>query len=104
MKRTIRSSTAYVRTVTFSDESDMFWLKELRTATSATNASLRKIGQRPFRIRLALRAPIKKQVIRNFYTGQTRLAGYDWGGNVVGGIANAAKADVYIYDDTRKRR
>lgn len=98
-----RSSTAYQRTISFSDASDMFWLEELRRTTSSVNESLRKLGQRPFRVRVALRAPIEKRLVRNLWTGQTRIAGYDWGGNVVGGIANAAKADVYIYDDTRKR-
>ena len=32
-----------------------------------------------------------------YYPGSVRPVSYDWGGNIVGGIKNATKLDVYIY-------
>ncbi len=43
---------------------------------------------------------VKMEIKRNFWTGETRKGSvsYDWAGNIVGGIKNATKIDVYIYD------
>jgi hypothetical protein len=93
-----RNSTSYVVTLNLSDEHDMMWLKQARIAMREANKALRKLSKTPKRIRLALRDPIEKKAIRNWVTGKERVAGYDWGGNVVNGIKNARQADVYVYD------
>jgi hypothetical protein len=93
-----RNSTSYVVTLNLSDEHDMMWLKQARIAMREVNKALRKIGKTPMRIRLALRDPIHKEVVTNHWTHEKGVRGYDFGGNVVGGIKNARKADVYIYE------
>jgi hypothetical protein len=47
-------------------------------------------------VQLRGRKPKVKQTVRNYWTGQTRFAGYDFGGNVVGGLKNATQFDVYV--------
>jgi hypothetical protein len=93
-----RTSTAYAVTLNLFDEYDMMWLKQARDSMRKTNKSLRKIGKTPMRIRLALRDPIRKEAVTNRWTHEKGVRGYDFGGNVVGGIKNARKADVYIYE------
>jgi len=93
-----RTSTAYAVTLNLFDEYDMMWLKQARDSMRKTNKSLREIGKTPMRIRLALRDPIRKVTYWNKWTNRKNTSGYDFGGNVVGGIKNARKADVYIYE------
>jgi len=98
METKVRKSPCYQCTVDLSNEVDMKWVKEVREKTALVNKSLRKIGQTPFRVRLALRDPIRKVTYWNKWTNRKNSRGYDFGGNVYGGIANARKADVYIYE------
>ena len=98
METKVRNSTAYAVTLNLFDEYDMMWLKQARDSMRKTNKSLRKIGKTPMRIRLALRDPIRKEAVTNRWTHEKGVRGYDFGGNVVGGIKNARKADVYIYE------
>jgi hypothetical protein len=44
------------------------------------------------------RKPAVKKIVHNFWTGKCSLRGYDWAGNVIGGIKNATMWDIYVYD------
>lgn len=98
METKVRNSTAYSVTLNLFDEHDMMWLKQVRDLMRKTNKTLRKVGKNPMRIRLALRDPIRKVTYWNKWTNRKNTCGYDFGGNVYGGINNARKADVYIYE------
>lgn len=56
-----------------------------------------EIKGKNLRVCLRGRKPKTKQVVRNFWTGKQGLRGYDFGGNVVGGLDNAQEFDVYVY-------
>lgn len=85
-----RKSTSYVCTLDVNSVSDMETLQAIRKTVSVSN----------------YRSPAKKRVVirgRNPATkmtvcGKVNPVSYDWGGNIVGGIANATKYDVYVYD------
>jgi len=98
MKRTSRH---YQGTVQFSDVGDVLWLNDFREQIFQTNKILRKMGKNALRIRLALRSPIEKKTVYNWRTQTYHHVGYDFGGNVIGGINNARKADVYVYERYR---
>ena len=79
-----RKSNDYIGTFVTSDKADMEKLSELRKSVAYSNKtrpSLKRVVARG-------RKPIEKLGSRSF----------DWGGNIVGGIANAGELDVYIYD------
>ena len=80
----IRYSTSYVTTIDFLSTVDMEKLQAIRDSVRVLN-SLTKNSK--FRVCLRGRKPIVK--VKN--------KSYDFGGNVVGGIKNAQRADVYIY-------
>ncbi len=80
----MRTSTNYVTTIDFMSTVDMEKLEAIRASVRVLNSSLRNSK---FRVCLRGRKPLSK--INN--------KSYDWGGNIVGGICNAQRADVYIY-------
>lgn len=92
-----RYSNAYVFTADINSAADMLKIDELRQTVSIINKMGRGIGPSK-RVVLRGRKPLEKKVVRNFWTGEESLRSYDWGGNIVGGLANATKYDVYIYD------
>jgi|LakMenE01Jun11ns_1017448.scaffolds.fasta_scaffold9693082_2 hypothetical protein len=79
----MRYSTTYVTTIDFMSTSDMEKLQAIRASVRVLN-SLTKNSK--FRVCLRGRNPILKV-----------NKSYDRGGNIVGGINNAQRADVYIY-------
>lgn len=81
----IRISNSYVTTIDFLSTVDMEKLQAIRDSVRVLN-SLTKSSDK-FRVCLRGRKPILK--VKN--------KSYDSGGNVVGGIKNAQRADVYIY-------
>lgn len=94
-----RTSKHYQGTIQFSDIGDMLWLGDFREQIFQANKILRKMGKNTLRVRLALRDPIEKKTVYNWRTGREHTVGYDFGGNVIGGINNARKADVYVYEN-----
>lgn len=80
-----RTSTAYQGTTTdYKNDPDV---KQLKAMVKGTG----------FRVEIRGRKPKMKQTVRNYWTGQVSKRGYNFGGNVVGGLANATEFDVYVY-------
>jgi len=95
---TKRTSDSYVFTADINSAYDMEQIAVLRKAVKIMNKAAKARGETPKRVELRGRKPAKKAEVRNFWTGKTSARSYDFGGNIVGGIANATKIDVYIYD------
>lgn len=90
MKRT--SENFVVRLDTQSAE-DMIKLQDIRKSVSVMNS----MSAQKFRVDVKGRQPIQKGVIRNRITGRVIASGsYGYGGNIIGGLANAKFYDVYI--------
>jgi len=62
------------------------YLRLIRQEIARDNEVLRKYGHTE-----------KRVVVR----GRKPKTGYDWAGNVIGGLANATEFDVYVYDRFR---
>jgi hypothetical protein len=91
---TKRTSTSYVFTADINSADDMLKIEDLRKLVKITNR-----GQNvKKRVVLRGRKPLVKKEVYNMWTGERATRSYDFGGNIVGGIANATKLDVYIYD------
>jgi hypothetical protein len=91
---------AYVGTFSTECAGDMMEVESIRTLVKNFNKDLKASGAtckygKPLRYRVDLKArqPINK--VLNKRTG--RLNGYTWGGDVIGGIANARAVDLYIH-------
>lgn len=80
-----RISNNYLTTLDINSASDMIQLNEIKDTIRISNRSI--FNNRKLCVVLRGRKPIVK----------TGRYSYDWGGNIVGGIANASKLDVYIY-------
>lgn len=78
-----RNSTNYVITLDVNSASDMEKLALIKSTIRAVNAYNSKQ---------------KRVVVRGRKPINVTNKSYDWGGNIVGGIKNASKLDVYIYD------
>jgi hypothetical protein len=90
MKRT--SENFVVRLDTQSAE-DMIKLQDIRKSVSVMNS----MSAQKFRVDVKGRKPFQKGVIRNPITGRIIATGsYGYGGNIIGGLANAQFYDVYI--------
>lgn len=92
-----RTSTSYQFTADINCAADMLKIEELKKAVATIN-KINKGVSKPKRVCLRGRKPVVKQEVRNFWTGKKSVRSYDFGGNIVGGLANATKIDVYIYD------
>lgn len=79
----MRKSTSYVTTLDVNSVTDMQSLETIKATIRAVNA------YNPKKKRVVLRG--RKPVAKIYYS-------YDRGGNIVGGLRNASKMDVYIYD------
>jgi hypothetical protein len=82
-------------TVDTSSAVDMEKLSIIKKSVSAANKN--RLDKK--RVVLRGRKPIEKMYVRGgyFYKASLRPVSYDWAGNIVGGIKNATKYDVYIY-------
>lgn len=87
-----RTSDKFLVRLDVNSSGDMIRLQEIRKAISIINAT----SAQKFRVDVKGRKPIKKDFIKNIYTGHVRIGGYGYGGNIVGGLANAQFYDVYI--------
>ena len=90
----MRKSTSYVTTLDVNSVTDMQSLEIIKATIRAVNA----YSSKKKRVVVRGRKPLKISKSTNFWTGKTKIGGYDWVGNVIGGIRNASKLDVYIYD------
>lgn len=89
---------SYIASYDTRSVNDMQMLAEARKLVSGMNRILKADGyQHQYRLVVRGRKPIQKSVIVNWRTGKTSVTGYDWAGNIVGGLANATKLDAYIY-------
>jgi hypothetical protein len=94
---TKRTSTSYVATLDVNSVSDMENLVMIKKVVKSINY------RNPNKKRVVLRGrkpEVKMEIKPNFWTGETCKSpvSYDWAGNIVGGIKNATKIDVYVYD------
>lgn len=91
-------TTNYIASYDPQSVNDMQMLAEARKLVSGMNRLLKADGHKhQYRLVLRGRKPIQKSTISNWRTGKTTVSGYDWAGNIVGGLANATKYDAYIY-------
>lgn len=90
----MRKSNSYVTTLDVNSATDMQTLETIKATIRAVNA----YGQDKKRVVLRGRKPIVKGRSVNYWSGKVRYGGFDRAGNIVGGIQNASKLDVYIYD------
>ena len=79
----MRKSNSYVTTLDVFSATDMDVLAAVKATVKAINTNSKS------KKRVVLRG--RKPISKIYYS-------YDRGGNIVGGISNAAKLDVYIYD------
>ena len=91
---TKRLSTSYVCTLDVNSCQDMQLLEVIRKTVKISNNRM----SNKKRVVLRGRKPVVKSTVINHWTGKTSTSGYDFAGNVIGGIANASRIDVYIYD------
>jgi hypothetical protein len=82
-------------TVDVNSAIDMEQLDIIKKAVAITN----KNRTNKKRVVLRGRKPLVKMPTPGgyFHKGSFRPVSYDWAGNIVGGLKNATKLDVYIY-------
>lgn len=92
----MRKSQSYICTLDVQSVGDMEKLQVIKDTVFVLNKS---VGVKK-RVVLRGRKPIVKMMDKGgyFYKGSKNPVGFDRGGNIVGGIANASMLDVYIYD------
>lgn len=84
-----RTSSSYVTTLDTWSANDMQELSLIRKTISKVN----KRGNEKYRVCVRGRKPIVKRFTKSY-----QLVSYDYFGNIAGGLANATKLDVYIYN------
>jgi hypothetical protein len=94
-----RQSDSYLGTFDVSSEKDMEQLAYLRDMVRSMNKMLKRETGKTFRICVRGRAPKAKMVAKDgyFFVASRKPVSYNFGGNIVGGLANATKLDAYIY-------
>ena len=97
---TKRNSDSYVGSAYVNCASDMMQIEEIRALVRGLNKSLAEAGAidqhgTPLRYRVCLKGREAIQKAFNPRTGNP--ISYDtWNGDVIGGLSNAARLDVYI--------
>lgn len=96
-----RTSNNYVATLDPMSVNDMQTLELIRKTVKIFNQQSKEGFPRwkqklapQKRVRVCGRKPKEKMDIY----GRGRMLGYDWAGNIAGGLANATQYDVYIYE------
>ena len=93
---TKRTSTSYVCTLDVNSCADMQLLEVIRKTVKVSN--FRMANKKRVVVR-GRKPSVKMQSAGGYiHRGSKGPVAYDWAGNIVGGIANATKLDVYIYD------
>ena len=93
---TKRSSTSYVCTLDVNSTVDMEKLAAIKATVSTINKD--RSLQTKKRVVIRGRKPVEKREVYRRWSNTFSEVSYDWAGNIVGGIKNATKIDVYIYD------
>lgn len=103
-----RNSDSYIGSADTSCAADMLQIEEIRSFVKTMNKQLKhakavdRFGH-PLRYRVSLkgREPVEKQVIPAYSwhkeKWENRSRSYDNFGDIVGGISNAKRIDVYIH-------
>lgn len=102
---TKRTSTSYVMTVDFQSTSDMEKLQTIKDSVRVMNQQQKELANRRARITgmfdgvLKIR-PLQFRVCVKGRKPITKVngRGYAYGGNVIGGLKNSSRGDVYIYE------
>jgi len=91
----MRTSKSYVTTIDPLSVVDMERLQAIRDTVKVTNEN--RTNKK--RVVLRGRKPLVKMPVPGgyYHKGSFLPVSYDWAGNIVGGIKNASKLDVYIY-------
>ena len=99
-----RSSKDYLGSIYTEDAASMLQLEDLRRMIKNLNTDLRNFKAKDkrgnpiqFRVCIRGREAIKKGSCSHWLFGKADNRSYDWGGNCIGGIANASRLDVYLY-------
>ena len=95
-----RKSPNYQATLDANCSSDLQWLKEFRKQVSKKNRLNRKLNkndQPQLYVAVRGRKPKVKKEVYNWYTNETKVLSYNFGGMIVGGLKNANVFDVYVY-------
>lgn len=94
-------TSSYVGTFVTSNKGDMDKLTELRKSISLLNKTdaFGRYNNTRFTKKKRVCAKGRKAIVKMKTAGSKGPVQYEWGGNIVGGISNAAELDVYIYDD-----
>ena len=108
-------SSSYIATIKMDDPADLKFLEETRMKVRHYN-EITKVAKRdrwhftkwtshygnvrvePPVLRVAVKG--RKAKTKHSYTdryGKEHTVGYNWGGDVIGGLTNASEADIYIY-------
>ena len=90
-----RKSTSYLTSLDPHSVSDMQTLQLIRRTVSMSNK--RNTSDKK-RVVIRGREAIVPQTVKNYWTGKVGTRSYDFAGNIVGGLSNARRIDVYIYD------
>lgn len=91
---TKRTSTNYVCTLDPKSTNDMEKLQSIRQTIKVLNQT----SAEKHRVCVRGRKPIKKATAYSWIRGYSKnKVGYDFGGNVIGGLKNASMYDIYIY-------
>ena len=97
---TNRQSDSYLGTFDVQSVTDMQQLSDLRQMVKNLNRMLKNKTGKTFRVVVRGRKPaVKMTVPAGYYTPASRKpVSYSYGGNIVGGLANATKFDAYLYE------
>lgn len=95
-----RTSDSYVGTFDVNSVSDMQQLADIREMVCNLNRMLKVKTGKTFRVVVRGRRPLVKMNVGRTWLrpASTKPLSYDFGGNIVGGIANATRLDAYIYE------
>lgn len=100
-RRLERDSTSYMVTLSTSSDSDILLLDRIRARVKQINKNLKEEDARnsygsPLRYYVACKGRVPFQKSINQKTGASYS--YYQGGNIVGGLENASRMDVYLYE------
>jgi hypothetical protein len=100
-KRLERNSKSYMLTVSTSSDSDILLLDRIRARVKQINKNLREADVKTgsgeslqYYINCRGRVPLSKKI--NQQTGAEYS--YNYSGSIVGGLKNASRMDVYLYE------
>ncbi len=107
MKRTSKSYVCTIETDAIDYDSK---LADIRLTVKTMNAILKAEHEcskkwdrgysaqlKQYRVALRGRKPILKEKSIDRWTGKISIRGFNYGGDVIGGLKNAGAVDVYIY-------